>query len=87
MKVCILYHPESEFSRGIEEFARDFERTRGKKVELMSIETREGAATASLYDIVQYPTVLALSDDGQIQKAWEGPVLPLMDEVSGYLVQ
>lgn len=85
MKVCILYHPQSEFARMVEDYARDFEHSRGRKVDLVSLETREGAATASLYDVVNYPALMVLGDDGQVQKLWEGDKLPLMDEVAGYL--
>ncbi len=86
MKVCILYHPQSEFARGIEEFAREFEARTGKKPELISLETRDGAATATLYDIVQYPCTIVLGNDGQVQKVWEGSQLPLIDEVNSYLI-
>lgn len=69
----------------VEDYARDFEHSRGRKVDLVSLETREGAATASLYDVVNYPALMVLGDDGQVQKLWEGDKLPLMDEVAGYL--
>jgi hypothetical protein len=85
MKVVVLYHPQSEFARLVEEYAHDFGRTRGKTIDLLSLETREGAAMASLYDIVRYPAVLALQDDGQLLKNWEGEQLPLMNEVAAYL--
>ena len=39
---------------------------------------------ASLYDIMNYPAILALRDDGSILKTWEGDELPLMDEVAYY---
>ena len=80
----ILYHPNSEHSRIIEDFARDYERTKNKSVTLISLETREGAAMASLYDIVHYPAILATKDDHQLLKYWEGIPLPIMDEVSAY---
>lgn len=82
MKVCILYHPYSEHARPVEEFARDFERRHGNHVELMSLETREGSAAASLYDVVQYPAVLVLREDGQLLQHWVGDRLPLMNEVA-----
>lgn len=84
MKVVILYHPQSDHYRTVEEFARDLHKQKGKKVDLVSLETREGAATASLYDIVEYPAVLAIREDGQLLKNWEGAMLPLMDEVAAY---
>lgn len=85
MKAVILYHPNSEFARPVEEYVRDFDRTRNKTIKLVSLETLEGAEQARLYDIVQYPALLVVRDDGRIMKAWQGTQLPLMDEVNGYL--
>jgi hypothetical protein len=86
MKLLILYRPESEHARIVEEFVRDFGRQyeAGQHVELMSLNTREGAATASIYDIMSYPAILALTDDGRPLNVWQGTPLPLMDEVAGY---
>ncbi len=66
---------------------RDFQRQHdvGAKMELISVNTRDGAALASLYDILAYPSILAISDSGLILNVWTGPALPLMDEVAGYL--
>lgn len=36
------------------------------------------------YDIVEYPTILALSDDGSLLHQWRGRPLPLIDEVANY---
>ena len=69
----------------VEDFARDFERNYpGRKLELVSVDTRDGAATASLYDILKYPAVMALSDDGRIIHLWQGEHMPMMNEVSYY---
>jgi hypothetical protein len=85
MTICILYHPESEFARSVEEYAHDFERERGEPIELISLESTKGAEIARLYDVVQYPALLAIAEDGQLQKVWQGEVMPLKDEVAGYL--
>lgn len=84
MRAYILYHPRSDHSRTVEEYANDFERIKGKKIELLSLETREGADMAGLYGIVQYPAVIALRQDGQLLKNWEGLPLPLMNELAAY---
>ncbi len=85
MKVVLLYRPNSEHSRKVEDFARDFTRFNAdRKVDLVSLDTREGAATASIYDVMQYPAVLALSDDGSILRNWQGDQLPLMNELAYY---
>ena len=85
MKVVILYHPQSEWSRIVEEYARDFERQRAKKIDLISVDEKEGSDMARLYDIVRYPAVLALRDNGEMLAQWQGEQLPLMNEVAGYL--
>lgn len=87
MKVIALYRPRSEHARPVEEYARDFERSRGKAIELMSLDTRDGAEKANLYGIMQYPALLAVRDDGQLLKEWQGERFPLMDEVAAYLDQ
>jgi hypothetical protein len=84
MKICVLYHPRSEYARIVEEYVHDFERQRGKTIKMISLDTRDGAATASLYDITQHPALLVLREDGQVVQMWTGNKLPLMDEVVAY---
>lgn len=86
MKVVVLYRPHSEYDRLVESFAKDFSRQYpDKKIELISVDTRDGSATASLYDILRYPAVLALSDDGRVIQEWHNQSLPLLSEVSYYV--
>ena len=87
MKVVVLYRPNSEHSTRVEEFAHDLERSSGGKVELVSVDTRDGASTASLYDVMTYPAILALQNDGQLIKDWGGSTMPLINEVSYYTHQ
>lgn len=85
MRTVILYHPQSEFVGRVEDFKRDFEnRHPGKKVELISLETVQGAELAKLYDIVRYPAILVLTNEGHLQKFWQDQPFPLMDEVLSY---
>jgi hypothetical protein len=85
MKVLVLYRPHSEHGRVVEEFIRDFQvRHRDRRLEVLDIDSRDGSATASLYDVVQYPAILVLQTDGYPHKVWEGAQLPLMDEVAAY---
>ncbi len=80
-----MYHPKSEFSRMVEEYAHDFERQKATAIELISLETREGAVLAALYEIVRYPALIVRQDNGDYVKHWEGELMPLMNEVAGYL--
>lgn len=84
MKIHALYRPNSEMARKIEDYVRDFEKSRGVKIELVSLETRDGATMASLYDITQYPAILVVREDGQLLKNWVGDQLPLMNEVASF---
>jgi len=87
MKLLVLYRPNSEYSRGIETFIHDFKRrheTPAERMEVINVDSREGVAMSSLYDIMQQPALMVLADDGSLVKYWEGNQLPLMDEVAGY---
>ena len=85
MKVVVLYHPNAEFARMVEQYARDFERSQGYSLELMSLESRDGADMARLYDVVQYPALLAINErDKSLARLWQGEKLPLMSEVASY---
>ena len=85
MKVVVLYRPNSEHGRLVEEFIHDFQsRHASERLEILNIDSRDGSATASLYDVVRYPAILVLKDDGYVQRSWEGDSLPLMDEVAAY---
>lgn len=84
MKVVMLYHPQSEHARIVEQFARDFVHQTDKKIELLSLESRDGSAMAALYDVTKYPALLATKDDGSLLRMWAGPILPLINEVAYY---
>ncbi len=80
----MLYRPNSEFSRMVEDFARELERQHQARIDLVNIDTRDGSSTASLYDIIQHPAILVLGTDGQLVKFWQGTDFPLMQEISYY---
>lgn len=87
MKVLILYRPNSEHATTVESFVRDFEHQHdpSEKIELVSVNTRDGAATAALYDVWNFPTIMVVTDDGRTMNMWQGEPMPLMDEVAAYL--
>lgn len=86
MRLLILYRPNSEHERTVDTFVRDFQRQHevGKEIELISVDTREGVEIAKVYDILEYPAILALADDGSALHVWTGIPMPLMNEVAGY---
>jgi hypothetical protein len=85
MKIVILYRPQSEHARVVEEFIQNYRDHHSTgRLEALNVDGREGSATASLYDVMQYPTILALANDGSVLHSWEGDMLPLSDEVAAY---
>jgi hypothetical protein len=85
MKTLVLYRPDSEFSTATEQYAREFERRTGQKIELTDIDSPEGSRLQELYDITNQPAILVLSEEGQLQNSWLGTNFPLIDEVAGHL--
>jgi len=86
MRVVILYHPNSEHGRTILDYVRDWTKFKGpqKKIELISLETREGSEMARLYSVTNYPAMLVLADDGRVQQLWQSGTMPLMNELDAY---
>ena len=85
MKVVIVYKDESDHARTVLDFLRDFERQTGHTIETIDPETTAGGQFCQAYDIVEYPTVIALSDNSSMQNMWLGLPLPTISEVSFYV--
>lgn len=85
MKTYMVYKDESDHARTVIDFMRDFERQTGKRLEVVDPETREGAGFCSTYDIVEYPTIIALDDNGVLQNMWRGRQFPAINELSYYV--
>lgn len=85
MRMVVLYHPKGEFAGMAEDYKRDFEYQHpGKKIEMVSLETINGAEMAKLYDVVRYPALLAIENDGRLRQIWQDKPWPLMDEAYAY---
>ena len=88
MRLTILYRDHSEHSRGVLEFVEMLRRRfPGAKPEMVDIDTRAGAAEASLRGISRYPAFIVTTYEGRALQQWEGEPLPLIDEVGGMLMQ
>jgi hypothetical protein len=88
MKVLVLYRPDSEYASSVESFMRDLRKDYNltdHDLKVLNYDSRDGAATASIYDIMTQPAILVTGDDGSYIKHWEGNDLPLMQEVIGYI--
>ena len=88
--MLVLYRPNSEYARTVEEFVRGLQTRHNvdeRHLQVLDFDSREGSSTASMYDIMGQPVVLVTNDDGSYVKHWEGNELPLMEEVAGYTFQ
>ena len=85
MRVVVVYRQEADYARDVTSFLRDFSRQTGHVLEELSPDSPEGDGFCRTYDIVEYPTIIALSDTGQVQNMWRGRILPTISEVSYYV--
>lgn len=81
MRVVCVYRDGEDYTRTVEEWMRELERRTGHEIESMSPDGRDGAQFCQTYDVVEYPTILALGNDGAVLAMWRGRELPLFDEV------
>jgi hypothetical protein len=88
MKVVVLYRPNSEHARTVDEFLkglREVHNVDERHLQVQDYDSREGSSTASIYDVMTQPAILIVNDDGSYVKHWEGSQLPLLEEVAGYV--
>lgn len=85
MSVMVFSRENSEYARRVAEFLHDFERRTRTSIDEMSPDSLRGAELSKLYGIVEYPTIIAITSDGQLRNMWRGLPLPTIDEVSYYV--
>lgn len=85
MRVVVVYKQRTDYARQVDDYIFDFKRVTGKELETLDPETREGISFCGAYDLMEYPTIVALADDGQLQNIWRGLPLPTISEVSYYV--
>lgn len=74
----------SDHARSMIEFEHEYESRTGRKLQHIDLETVEGDDLAKLYDITDYPAVIATTNDGELLQLWQGSNLPLINEVMFY---
>lgn len=85
MRVVVVYKGQRDYTRAVLEYLHDFERRTGHVLETLDPDTREGVSFTKSYDLLEFPVVVALSADGQLQNQWRGLPLPTINEVSYYV--
>ncbi len=87
MRIVVVFRDNTDYARTVLDFLRDFEHQTGHQLETIDPDTADGTQFCDTYDIVEYPTIIALSDDGQMQNTWNSLPLPTINEVSYYVGQ
>lgn len=81
----IFYRSNSEHERTVLDYVRDFARQTGKELPAVDVNTRDGAYQAQVYDVMKFPSILAVDDTGKMLQVWNADMLPRFDEVSYYV--
>ena len=84
MRVICIYRDNQDYSRSVEEFLENFRRQTGREIETMNPD--ENTNFCETYDIVEYPTLIALDNRGEVRAVWRGKNLPLINEVLYYML-
>jgi hypothetical protein len=88
MRLVAIYRKNSDHARPVYDFIEMLRRRYpDKRIEELEVDSRDGAAEATLYGVTQYPAMIATSLDGSVLGMWEGLPLPLIDEVAGLLLE
>lgn len=85
MRVVVVYKDQTDYARQVIDYLRDFEHQTGHTLEVLDPESAAGVEFCKVYDIMELPTMIALSDEGQMQNSWTGLPLPTISEVSYYV--
>ena len=86
MRVAIIWREESDYARSVIEWMHELEHRTGRTIESYEPDSPEGESICRAYDVLEYPTILALNDDGKILQEWRGTMLPKIDDVNYYLI-
>ena len=84
MRIVVVYKDARDHGSEVREYVDDFEKQTGLEIEQKNPDDGRNQFFLRAYDIVEYPTILAIADDGQLLQMWHGQPLPLIDEVAYY---
>lgn len=84
MRVLCIYKDNQDYTRSVDEWLENFRRQTGREIETMDPD--KNTSFCETYDIVEYPTILALGGRGEVVASWRGKELPLVNEVLYYMI-
>ncbi len=85
MRVICVYRDNEAYTRTVTDWMENLRRQTGYEIESMNPD--ENTHFCETYGIVEYPTIIALDNQGSILNMWRGRNLPLIDEVLFYIIK
>ena len=86
MRVAVLTKEGYDYSSAVDTFITELEAGGpGAEVERLDPDTYEGESLARSLDILEFPAIVALDENGGMVQQWLGMPLPPVSEVSYYL--
>ena len=83
--MVVLTKEGTDYARDVATFLRDFSYQTGHQLEVLDPESPAGISFCETYDILRFPTLVAIAADGTLQQQWSGLPLPTISEVSYYV--
>lgn len=84
MRVICIFRDNQDYTRSVTDWLENFRRQTGREIETMDPD--ENVNFCETYDIVEYPTIIALDNQGSVREMWRGRDLPLINEVLYYTI-
>ena len=85
MRVICIYRENEDYTRTVTDWLEDFRRQTGHEIETMNPDLN--SHFCEVYDIVEYPSIIALDNNGSVLALWRGRNMPLINEVLYYVIQ
>ena len=73
MRVVCVYREGEDYSRSVNEWLEAFYRQTGLEIETMNPD--ENVSFCEAYDIVEFPSILALGERGDVRATWRGRMI------------
>ena len=85
MRIICIYRDNQDYTRTVDEWLENFRRQTGREIETMNPD--ENPNFCETHDILEFPTIIALGEQGDVRASWSGRDMPLIDEVLFYVIQ
>lgn len=83
-RVVCVFRDNQDYSRTVFEWLENFRRQTGREIEVLDPDVDTGFCET--YDIVEYPSIVALGANGDVRALWRGREMPLINEVLYYMM-